>query len=122
METCDRRRNLCCTGHLMLMGIIQNFNIKRVISTPVFGDTTREILEQFCIFLHFANSETVSKFPRCRETCQNFYVSSHVSNRSEKMYLPNQDISIDEITDDLGRLSFQTVPPSQGIIIWNYNL
>jgi hypothetical protein len=22
----------------------------------------------------------------------------------------------------LGRLSFQTVPPSQGIIIWNYNL
>jgi hypothetical protein len=62
METCDRRRNLCCTGHLMLTGIIQNFTIKRVISTPVFGDTTREILEQFCKFLHFANSKKSANF------------------------------------------------------------
>jgi hypothetical protein len=44
METHNRRRNLHCTGFVMLIGIIKKptlhsyFTTKRVISMPGFGD------------------------------------------------------------------------------------
>jgi hypothetical protein len=64
-------------------------------------------LKLICEFLHFANSETISNF---RGPKKLFPVISHVNNRFQELYLPNQDISIDEsLTLWNGCLSFNAL-------------
>jgi hypothetical protein len=90
-------------GLFMLMGIIQKptlrsyFTTKRVISTPGFGDIiTRDRLELICKFLHFANNEIINSFQGPKKLFKIFAVISHLNNKFQELYLPNQDISIDE--------------------------
>jgi hypothetical protein len=65
----------------------------------------------------------MSNFEGSEKLFKSFPVILHLNNKFQELYLPNQDISIDEITEALERLSvFQTVPASQGIKIWNQNL
>jgi hypothetical protein len=87
----------------MVMGIIQKptlmsyFTTKRVISTPGFTDImTREKLELICKFLHFTYNESISNFEGPEKLFKIFPVISHLNNRFQELYLPNQDISIDE--------------------------
>jgi hypothetical protein len=89
-------------GLIMLMGIIQKptlrsyFTTKRVISTPGFGDITRERLELICKFLYFTNNETINSFQGLKKLFKMFPVISHLNNKFQELYLPNQGISIDE--------------------------
>jgi hypothetical protein len=80
----------------MHMGIIKKllrsyFTIKRVISTLGFGDiVTRDKLELICKLLLFTNIEGTKKHFNI------FPVISHLNNRFQELYLPNQHISVDE--------------------------
>jgi hypothetical protein len=106
-------------GLFMLMGIIQKptfrlyFTTKRVISTPGFGDiVTRDRLEQICKCLHFGNNETISNSEGPKNIIRIFQVVSHLNNKFQVLYLPNQDISTDEsLTHWKGPLSFKQYPP-----------
>jgi hypothetical protein len=114
-ETHDRGRNLCCTGPLMLIGIVKKptlrsyFTTKRVISTLGFGDIiTRDRLELICKFFHFPNNETINSFQGPKKLFKIFPAISHHNNKFQELYLPNQDISIDEsLTLWKGCLSFK---------------
>jgi hypothetical protein len=106
-------------GVFMLMGIIQKptlrsyFTTKRVISTPGFTDViTRDRLELICRFLHFTNNETISTFEGPEKLFKISPIISHLNNKFQELYLPNQDISIDEsLTLWKGRLSFKQYLP-----------
>jgi hypothetical protein len=105
-------------GLFMLMSITQKptlrsyFTTKGVISTPGFGDiVTRDRLELICKFLHFVNNETISSFQGPKKLLKIFPVISHLNKKSQELYLPNQDISIDEsLMLWKGRLSFRQIP------------
>jgi hypothetical protein len=81
-------------GLFMLMGIIQKptqrsyFTTKRVIST-------RDRLQVFCKFLHFADNESFNNFQGPKKLFKIFPVMSHLNNRFQELYLPIRDISID---------------------------
>jgi hypothetical protein len=103
----------------MLMGIIQKpilrsyFTTKRVNCTPGFGDIiTRDRLELICKFLLFANNETINSFQGIKKLFKIFPVIPHLNNRFQELYLPNQDILIDEsLMLWKGRLSFKQYLP-----------
>jgi hypothetical protein len=86
----------------MNMGIIQKptirpySNTKRVISTPGFGDITRDRLKLIFTFLHVANYETINTIQRPKKLFKIFPVISHLNNTFQKLYPPDQDISIDK--------------------------
>jgi hypothetical protein len=106
-------------GLFMLMGIIQKptlrtyFTTKRLISTSGFRDIiTRERLEVICKFLHFTDHESISNFEGPEKLFKIFPVISHLNNKFQELYLPNQDISIDEsLTLWKGCLSFKQHMP-----------
>jgi hypothetical protein len=90
-------------GLFMLTGIIRKptlrsyFSTKMVISTPGFGDIiTRDGLERICKFLHFADNETINNFQGPKKLFEVVPVISHLNNVFQELYLPNQDILINE--------------------------
>jgi hypothetical protein len=73
---------------------------------------TRERLEIICKFLHFSDNETVSNFEGPEKLFKVFPVIFHLNNKFQELYLPSQDISIDEsLTLWKGRLSFRQYLP-----------
>jgi hypothetical protein len=85
------------------MGIIQKptlrsyFTTKRVIFTLGFGDIiTRDRLKIIFKFFHFANNETINSLQGPRKVFKILPIISHLNNKFKELYLPNQDISIDE--------------------------
>jgi hypothetical protein len=106
-------------GLFMLMGIIQKptlrsyFTTKRLISTPGFRDVmTRETLEIICKFLHFTDNESISNSEGPQKLFKIFPVISYLNNKFQNLYLPNQDIPIDEsLMLWKGRLSFKQYMP-----------
>ena len=95
------------------MGIVQKptarsyFSKRRVISTPGFADViSRERFELICKFLHFIENDSLPTyqgppilFKICRVIC-------HLNIKFQILYLPNQNIAIDEsMTLWKGRLS-----------------
>jgi hypothetical protein len=103
----------------MLMCIVQKptlrsyFTTKRVISTPGFRDViTRDRLELISKFFNFFDNETISNFEGPKKLFKNFPVISHLNKKFQELYLPNQDISIDEsLTLWKGRLAFKQYLP-----------
>jgi hypothetical protein len=102
METCDRGNICVVLGLFMLMGVIQKptlrsyFTRKWGFSTAGFGDIiTRDILEQICKCLHFANNEA-NNFQGTKKLFKIFPVISHLNNRFQELDLPNQDIFTNE--------------------------
>jgi hypothetical protein len=119
METCDRRRNLYCTGTIYAYGHHPETNTEvllyhqKLISTPGFRDImTQERLEIICKFLHFTDNESISNFEGPQKLFKIFPVISYLNNKFQDLYLPNQDISIDEsLTLWIGHLSFKQYIP-----------
>jgi hypothetical protein len=56
----------------------------------------RDRLERIWKFLHFANNETINIFQRSKKLFKIVPVTSHLDNRFQEMYLPDQDILTDE--------------------------
>jgi hypothetical protein len=120
MEICDRGRNLCCTWPLHAYGhysktYLSYFTTRRIISTLGFGDvTTRDRLQLSCKFLHFADNESFNNFQGPKKFYKIFPVISHLNNSFQEVYLPNKDISTDELlTLWKGHLSFKQYLPLQ---------
>jgi hypothetical protein len=62
--------------------------------------------------LHLANNETISNFEGPKKSFQVFPVILHLNNNFQELYLPNQDISIDEsLMHWKGWLSFKHYLP-----------
>jgi hypothetical protein len=105
-------------GLFMLMGIIQKptlrsyFSTRRAMSTPGFRDTiSRNRLELICKFLHFVD-ETMSTFQGPQKLFKVFPIISHLNKKFQELYLPRQNISVDEsLTLWKGRLSFKQYLP-----------
>jgi hypothetical protein len=99
METCNKGTNLCCTGPLAYGHYSKTypeiiFHHKRVIYTPGFGDIiTRDSLKLIYKFVNFADNETFNNFQGPKKI---FPVISHIDNGFQELYLPSQDISIDD--------------------------
>jgi hypothetical protein len=73
-------------GLFMLLGIQKPtlrsyFTTKRVISTPGFGDLTKDRLELICKFLHFVNNEAISNFEGPEKLFTIFPIISHLNNK-----------------------------------------
>jgi hypothetical protein len=73
---------------------------------------TRERLEIICKFLHFTDNESNSNFEGPEKLFKIFPVISHLNNKFQELYLPNEDISIEEsLTDWKGHVSFKQYMP-----------
>ena len=85
------------------MGIVQKptarlyFSKRKVISTPGFADIiSRERFELICKFLHFIDNESLLTYqgpPILFKICP---VICHLNIKFPTLYLPNQNIAIDE--------------------------
>jgi hypothetical protein len=103
----------------MLMGIVQKptlrsyFTTKRLISTLGFRVVmTRERLEIICKFLHFTDNESIRNFEGPQKLFKILPVISYLNNKIQELYLPDQDISIDESLNLWkGRLFFTQYVP-----------
>jgi hypothetical protein len=101
METCDRRRNLYCTGFVYAYGHYPEtyyqdvFYQNRDLHTGIWRHYNMR-LELISTFLHFADNETMSNFEGLQKLFKIFPVILHMNNKLQELYLPNQDISIDE--------------------------
>ncbi|PNF18924.1 hypothetical protein B7P43_G18030, partial [Cryptotermes secundus] len=106
-------------GLFMLMGIIQKptlrsyFSTRRIMSTPGFRDIiSRNRLELICKFLHFVDNETMSTYQGPQKLFKIFPLISHLNKKFQEIYLPSQNISVDEsLTLWKGRLSFKQYLP-----------
>jgi hypothetical protein len=106
-------------GLSTLMGNIQKptlrsyFTTKKVISTPGFRDiTTRDRLELITKFLLFADKKTISTFEGPGKLFKIYPLISHLNKKFQELYLPKQDISVDEsLTLWKGRPSFKQYLP-----------
>jgi hypothetical protein len=106
-------------GLFMLMGIIQKPSLrsysstKRMIATPGFGDIiTRERLDLPCKFLHFSDNESQNTYQGPPKLFKIFSIISHLNNKFQTLYLPYQNISVDEsLTLWKGRLPFKQFLP-----------
>jgi hypothetical protein len=68
--------------------------------------------ETDCKFLHIANNETINSFQGPKKLFKIFPVISHLNNKFQELYLPNQDILIDKsLTLWKGCLSFNQYLP-----------
>ena len=107
-------------GLFLLKGIVQKptarsyFLKRRVISTPGFANViSRERFELICKFLHFINNESLPTYQGPPILIKIYPVVCHLNIKFQTLYLPNQNIAIDEsLTLWKGRLSIrQYLPP-----------
>ena len=101
-------------GLFLLMGIVQKptvrsyFSKKKIISTPSFSEViSRERFELICKFLHFVDNESFVTYQGPSKLFKIFPVLCHLNSKFQTLYLPMQNIAIDEsLTLWKGRLSF----------------
>jgi hypothetical protein len=75
--------------------------------------------------LHFTDNESNSNFERQEKLLKIFPVISHLNNKFQELYLPNEVISIEEsLTVWKGRVSFKQYMPlkSSKFVIKTYEL
>ena len=103
----------------MLMGIIQKptlrsyFSKNFILATPIFGSiTSMDRFESFCSFMHFNNNDHVGTYQGPSRLFKIYIVLSHLNTNFHSLYLPGQNIAIDEsLTLWRGRLSFRQYIP-----------
>jgi len=101
------------------MGIVQKPTVRsylsksRVISTSGFADViSREGFELIYKFLHFIDSESLPAYQGPPRLFKIFPVICHLNIKFQTLYLPNQNITIDEsLTLWKGRLSIRQYLP-----------
>ena len=70
---------------------------RRVISTPEFADViSRERSELICKFLHFTDNESLPTYQEPLILFKTYPVICHLNIKFQALYLPNQNIAIDE--------------------------
>ena len=116
----------------LLLGIVQKptarsyFSKRRVISTPGFADViSRERFELICKFLHFIDNESLPTYQGPPILFKIYPVICHLNIKFQTLYLPNQNIAIDEsLTLWKGHLSIRQYLPLKaskfGIKTFNY--
>jgi len=103
----------------MLMGIIQKptlhsyFSKNYILVTPIFGSIIfMDQFESICNFMHFINNDHVGTYHRPSKLFKIYPVLSHLNTNFQSLYLPGQNIAIDEsLTLWRGRLSFRQYIP-----------
>jgi len=101
------------------MGIVQKptarsyFLKRRVISTLGFADViSRERFELICKFLHFIDNESLPTYQGPPILFRIYPVICHLNMKFQTLYLPNQNIVIDEsLTLWKGHLSIRQYLP-----------
>lgn len=102
-------------GLFLLMGIIQKptvrtyFSRKRILSTPGFGDViSRNRFQLIMKFLHFSDNSSKANYQGPAKLYKIFPVLSHLNCKFQNLYLPGQNISVNEsLTLWKGHLSFR---------------
>jgi hypothetical protein len=84
-----------------------------LLFTPFFSETLPlERLEFIVRFLHFIDNSTASEYQGPVKLFKIHPVVQHLNKKFQNLYLPNQDIVIDEsLTLWKGRLSFKQYMP-----------
>jgi len=103
----------------MLMGIIQKptlrsyFSKNFIFTTPIFGSiTSLDRFESICNFMHYNNNDHVGTYQGPSKLFKIYAVLSHLNTKFQSLYLPGQNIAIDELlTLWRGRLSFRQYIP-----------
>lgn len=103
----------------MLMGIIQKptlrsyFSKHVILATPIFGSIiSRDRFESICNFMHFNNNCNIGTYQGPSKLFKIYPVLSHFNTKFQSLYLPGQNIAIDEsLTLWRGRLSFRQYIP-----------
>jgi len=103
----------------MLMGIIQKrthrsyFSKNFILTTPIFGSiTSMNRFESICNFMHFNNNDHVGTYQGPSKIFKIYPVLSHLNTKFHSLYLPGQNIAIDESLTLWGRkLSFRQYIP-----------
>jgi len=103
----------------MLMGIIQKptlhsyFSKNYILTTTVFGSIiSMDRFESICNFIHFDNNDHVGTYQGPSKLFKIYPVLSHLNTKFQSLYLPGQNIAIDEsLTLWRGRLSFRQYIP-----------
>ncbi|XP_023703521.1 piggyBac transposable element-derived protein 4-like [Cryptotermes secundus] len=98
---------------IMLTGIVQKptlrsyYSKNRLLFTPFFSETLPlERLEAITRFLHFSDNSKQSEYQGPPKLFKIFPVIQHLNDRFQSLYLPAQNIAIDEsLTLWKGRLS-----------------
>jgi len=87
----------------MLMGIIQkptlhsNFSRNYILATPIFGSIiSMDRFESICIFMHFNNNGHIGTYQGPSKLFKIYPVLSHLNTKFQSLYLPGQNIAIDE--------------------------
>jgi len=101
------------------MGIVQKPTARpyvsksRVISTPGFANViSRERFELICKFLHFIDNESLPTYRGPTILFKIYTVICHLNIKFQTLYLPNQNIAIDEsLTPWKGRPSIRQYIP-----------
>jgi hypothetical protein len=104
---------------IMLTGIVQKPTLRlyyaknRLLFTPFFSETLPlERLEAILRYMHFSDNSKESEYqgpPKLFKIC---LVIQHLNNKFQSLYLPNQNIAIDEsLTLWKGHLSFRQYIP-----------
>ena len=103
----------------MLMGIIQKptlrsyFSKNCILATPIFGSIiSMDRFESICNFMHFNNNDNIGTYQGPSKLFKIYPVLSHLNTKFQSLYLPGQNIAIDEsLTLWRGRLSFRQYIP-----------
>jgi len=103
----------------MQMGIKQKptlrsyFSKNFVLATPIFGSIiSMDRFESICNFMHFNNNDNIGTYQRPPKLFKIYPVLSHLNTKFQSLYLPGQNIAIDEsLTLWRGTLSFRQYIP-----------
>jgi hypothetical protein len=104
---------------IMLTGIVQKPTLRsyytknRLLFTPFFPETLPlERLEVITRVMHFADNSKQNEYQGPPKLFKIYPVIQHLNNKFQSLYLPNQNISIDEsLTLWKGRLYFRQYIP-----------
>ena len=88
---------------LMLMRIIQKPTLRSyysknyILMTPIFGSIiSMDRFESICNFMHFNNNEHIGTYQGPSKLFKSCPVLSHLNTKFQSLYLPGQNIAIDE--------------------------
>ena len=114
----------------MLMGIVQKaslrlyFSWNRLVATPVFGSViSLDIFGSICRFLHFIDGTSKNMYEGPQKLFKICLIIRHLNSKFQTLYLPQQDISVDELlTFWSGSLCLNTVPSIEIVIFHNEDI
>jgi hypothetical protein len=117
----------------MLTGIVQKPTLRsyytknRLLFTPFFPETLPlERLEALTRFMHFSDNSKQNEYQGSPKLFKIYPVIQHLNNKFQNLYLPNQNIAIDEsLTLWKGHLSFRQYTPlkaakSSSGYVWSF--